>query len=464
MCPPSASSISNAVLPQWRLEERESTWRLVVTAASSPEIELSSTAVRLQLKAGEAPVTLPVPEKALPIDTDVAKCSFSRKRCELSVDWPIREAATASKPAQASEEVNASRGDKERLVEQMSAAIDESTGSATMKTSQDEIAQDVEAAMKGAATEDADVANTSDAVSGAATSAGNSDGSVAAANVVEVSDEVVDSAGPEVAAEDSVKLSPEEWKARGNDAVKAEDLDEAVRCYSAGIGAASGDLEAVLRSNRALCLHKLGRYEDALEDAKRCTALKPDFFKGYLRGAMALRALGRAEEAFAFVKRCPRHDEAEALAAELRPEADAAENARIAALGGAEKAKEEGNQLFRKGLFEPALVKYTEALDLCEDQDGAIALALRNNRAACNHQLSNFKAVVADASFVLDREPNNFKALVRRMLALEPLERYEAALQDVRAVLRQDPRHQTANRLQHSLGKIVRDMQRNGGA
>jgi len=32
------------------------------------------------------------------------------------------------------------------------------------------------------------------------------------------------------------------------------------------------------------------------------------------------------------------------------------------------------------------------------------------------------------------------------MLALEPLERYEAALEDARAVLRQDPRNEMANK------------------
>lgn len=258
-------------------------------------------------------------------------------------------------------------------------------------------------------------------------------------------------------------LDAEEWKARGNAAVKAGDHEEAVRCYSEGVSAGGGD-EAVLRSNRALCLQKLNRNEEAAEDAMRCVALRPDFFKGYLRGAMALRALGRHEEALALLKRCPPNREAEVLAAQLRPEAEAAEQARIAALGGAERAKEEGNVLFRKGLIEPAHAKYTEALGGCEDQGGAVALAIRNNRAACAHQLSDYSAVVRDTTFVLAREPANFKALVRRMLALEPLERYESALEDARAVLRQNPRHAAASGLQHRLGKLVRDLHRDRAA
>eukprot|EP00747_Dinoflagellata_sp_TGD_P161824 gnl/TRDRNA2_/TRDRNA2_178766_c0_seq1.p1 gnl/TRDRNA2_/TRDRNA2_178766_c0~~gnl/TRDRNA2_/TRDRNA2_178766_c0_seq1.p1 ORF type:complete len:504 (+),score=126.55 gnl/TRDRNA2_/TRDRNA2_178766_c0_seq1:96-1514(+) len=472
MCPPgdSAVSASTSLLPSWRLEERDSTWRLAVAVTTFPEIELSDKALRLQLKPDAMPVTIAVPEEAQPIDPEAARCSFSKKRGELSVQWPMN-LARAAPAAHDDSQSDVPRGENEK-VEEAPVAPKEETTEKVANEEAEEVAR-----MKEAATQAAEVAKVAEMlaeateadeqateveVSAAVTHSGAEPSGEAAETprAVDASSAAVAEMESEVAACEEV-VSPEEWKARGNAAVKAENLEEAVRCYSAGIANAAGDVEAVLRSNRSLCFHKLARYEEALEDAKRCTVLKQDFFKGYLRGAMALRALGRAEEAFAFVKRCPRHDEAEALAAELRPEAEAAENVRIAALGGADKAKEQGNQLFRKGLFEPALEKYTEALELCEDQEGDLALAIRNNRAACNHQLSNFKAVVSDASFVLERDPQNFKALVRRMLALEPLERYEAALQDVRAVLRQNPRHEAANRLQHSLGKIVRELHRN---
>jgi len=260
-------------------------------------------------------------------------------------------------------------------------------------------------------------------------------------------------------------LTSEEWRAKGNEAVKAGRLEDAVMHYSSGLAASSeADVESVtlLRSNRSLCFHKLGRQEEAVEDAKLCVALKPDFVKGYLRGALALKAMGQPAEAMAFLKRCPANDEASNLVAELRPAAEEAERKRIESLSGPEKCKEEGNALFRKGLFEKALEKYSEALHSCDDQNSEIALALRNNRAACYHQLSDFSSVAKDACFVLEREPNNLKALARRMLAYEPLEKYEAALADARAVLRQDPRHEAANKVQHRLGKLVRDLQRCG--
>merc|ERR1712072_927684 len=88
----------------------------------------------------------------------------------------------------------------------------------------------------------------------------------------------------------------------------------------------------------------------------------------------------------------------------------------------------------------------------CEDQGSAMALAIRNNRAACYHQLSDYHSVVRDTSYVLDKEPCNLKALSRRMLALEPLERYEAALADARTLLRQDPRNEVARRYNTAWG------------
>merc|ERR1712137_1334167 len=100
------------------------------------------------------------------------------------------------------------------------------------------------------------------------------------------------------------------------------------------------------------------------------------------------------------------------------------------------------------------------ALELCSEPSSAMALAIRNNRAGCYHQLSDFKQVVEETSFVLTHQPDNLKALMRRMVAYEPLEKYDAALQDARHVLRHAPANEAANKLQHRLGKLVRDKER----
>merc|ERR1711977_769058 len=123
--------------------------------------------------------------------------------------------------------------------------------------------------------------------------------------------------------------------------------------------------------------------------------------------------------------------------------------------------KEEGNALFKKGLFEQAVTKYSEIIEKFPNAEPDLILAVRNNRAACNHQLSNFPAVVEDATWVLERDPENTKALVRRMIALEPLEKYERALEDARHILRHYPGHDVANKVQHRLSRLVREMNRN---
>jgi len=253
----------------------------------------------------------------------------------------------------------------------------------------------------------------------------------------------------------------EDWKTLGNEAVKKGDHATAYEKYTEGLKVEPD--HAMIMSNRALSLHKLGRLEEAYADAKRVTELRPDFVKGFLRGALVLREMKRPQEALELLRVSPgRNNEAEELAAQLRPEAVAAEKKRIDKLGGAEKKKEEGNALFKKGLFEQALDLYTAALKLCKDPKEDLALAIRNNRAGCYSQLSNFHGVVEECTFVLEHQPDNQKALMRRMLALEPLEKYERSLADARHVLRLAPGNEQANKIVHRLGKICREMEKEG--
>merc|ERR1712187_344864 len=144
------------------------------------------------------------------------------------------------------------------------------------------------------------------------------------------------------------------------------------------------------------------------------------------------------------------------MAIEIRPEAEAAEKARLETLPPPERTQAEADTLFGKGLFEAAACRYSEVIGLCADApEGPLALAAHTGRAACKHQLSDFEAVVADTSFVLECDPTNLQALTRRMLAFEPLEKYKAALADARVLLQQELRNEVANKVQHRLSKLV---------
>eukprot|EP00353_Schmidingerella_taraikaensis_P012783 CAMPEP_0185588782 /NCGR_PEP_ID=MMETSP0434-20130131/54507_1 /TAXON_ID=626734 ORGANISM="Favella taraikaensis, Strain Fe Narragansett Bay" /NCGR_SAMPLE_ID=MMETSP0434 /ASSEMBLY_ACC=CAM_ASM_000379 /LENGTH=122 /DNA_ID=CAMNT_0028211695 /DNA_START=21 /DNA_END=385 /DNA_ORIENTATION=+ len=111
--------------------------------------------------------------------------------------------------------------------------------------------------------------------------------------------------------------------------------------------------------------------------------------------------------------------------------------------------KEEANAMFKAARFEEAIGAYGRAIDAIKDKTSALYLTCLNNRAACNQQLSNFHAVIEDTSVVLEHEPKNVKALIRRGLAFEGLEKYRSALADIREVLAIDPRIDIANKAQH---------------
>lgn len=250
----------------------------------------------------------------------------------------------------------------------------------------------------------------------------------------------------------------DEWKSAGNDAVKTADYSAGYLAYSKGLKA--NPTNAMILSNRSLCLEKLGRLEEAVDDAKRCTVLRPDFVKAFLRAATILRQLKRPYEAVDVLRKAPASAEVNELLAKLKPEAAKSAKSHFSTLDEAERLKEEGNELFKKGLFEKALDTYGKALKACNDQKGDLAVAIRNNRAGCYQQLSDFHAVVNETNFVLEQQPDNLKAIMRRMLALEPLEKYEEALADARRVIQQVPGHEAANKMQHRLSKVVRDRKR----
>lgn len=98
---------------------------------------------------------------------------------------------------------------------------------------------------------------------------------------------------PEVTPEAKAKAA--EAKARGDDTFKRKDFHSAVDAYTQAIDFDPTD--AVLYSNRSLCWLRMGQAEQALDDAKMCRALRPNWHKACYREGAALRLLQRFEEA-----------------------------------------------------------------------------------------------------------------------------------------------------------------------
>ena len=114
----------------------------------------------------------------------------------------------------------------------------------------------------------------------------------------------------------------EEKRVEGNALFAKKRFRDAAKSYGEAIDLDPYDHS--LYSNRALCFLELGAFEKARLDAEECTKLRPDFLKGHLRLARALRLLGDCEEA---IKACKAGLEVERNSKSLRAEYVAAKKA-----------------------------------------------------------------------------------------------------------------------------------------
>jgi len=237
------------------------------------------------------------------------------------------------------------------------------------------------------------------------------------------------------------KKKAAEAKDKGNKFFLAKQYSQAIEWYTKAVQADPTD--AAFYSNRAAAYMGLNKFEDALADAESCIKLMPNWVKGYYRKGAALVAMSRHEEAVkAFKKGLECEPSNEDLQQRL---AEAEREARFTVkrfddegrpLTPAQIAKEEGNVMFRESKYELAIAKYTKAIELATTEDEKAVYF--SNRATCHAQLQNHEAVVADCSESINIKPT-VKALIRRGLAYESLEKYKLGLEDMRNVLHLDP-------------------------
>jgi len=258
------------------------------------------------------------------------------------------------------------------------------------------------------------------------------------------------------------KQKAEEWKTKGNKEYANGNFAEAVKSYTKAIDV--DPTNHLYFSNRSAAYAGILNWNKALEDGVKCIEVKSDWAKGYFRKGLAEFELKKYDAAVATLKQGlaveptntdlrDKLREAERLWQKFKPRI----NPDGTPMSESMSLKEDGNEMFRNSKYEQAIELYTRALAKVTSKDDPSAVAaIYNNRAVCYQQLYQFNDVVKDCTESLKLMPqNNPKALLRRGLAYEALERFQNAIDDLRAALLLDSSIQVAqdgvNRISNAL-------------
>jgi stress-induced-phosphoprotein 1 len=313
----------------------------------------------------------------------------------------------------------------------------------------------------------------------------------------------------------------EALKAEGNKFFKSGDYTSAIAKYNAATEI-DPNVPAYW-SNMAACYEKISDYDKMEEASRGCIKADKNFVKGYFRLATALKhkndldgcikalesglavdsanadlkrmkkeltELQRGETVAAYLRKCEEqmangdiagayktlelasrldagNPDIEKMMSRVKPKYDRMEAQRRAALSGEEVHKERGDDAYKNAQFEGAIDHYTKCIEGLKRRGEAqsdLAMKAHANRAACYKQISNFDGVIEDCTAVLEVDPENVKALVRRAQAFEGVERYRFALQDIKTVLTM-PRDKVGkanvdmcNMMQHRLNRTVQQL------
>merc|ERR1711981_1283081 len=153
----------------------------------------------------------------------------------------------------------------------------------------------------------------------------------------------------------------------------------------------------------------------------------------------------------------------------VKPRFERMEAKRKAGLSITESHKEKGDDEYKAANFEVAIEHYTRCINDMKVENKAhsrLALKSLSNRAACYKQISNFDGTIEDCTAVIEIEPENVKALVRRAQAFEGVERYRFALQDIKTVLTMPydkvgkSNFDLCNMMQHRLNRTVQQLKK----
>uniref|UniRef100_A0A8B9FWC1 Sperm associated antigen 1 n=1 Tax=Amazona collaria TaxID=241587 RepID=A0A8B9FWC1_9PSIT len=106
----------------------------------------------------------------------------------------------------------------------------------------------------------------------------------------------------------------------------------------------------------------------------------------------------------------------------------------------ATREKEKGNEAFASGDYVEAVTYYTRSISVIP------TAAAYNNKAQAEIKLQDWDSALQDCEKVLDMEPGNIKALLRRATVHSQLQNYQAAVEDLDRVLCVEPQNAVAKK------------------
>lgn len=120
--------------------------------------------------------------------------------------------------------------------------------------------------------------------------------------------------------------SVDEFKAAGNAAFSSGNMTKAIEQFTLAISLgttdnSSKDVMKVLYSNRSAAYHKLAKFDDALNDAKKCVSLDGQWAKGHSRAGAAYYSLRKWTDAYNSYNAVLRIDANDSNATEMRDKA-----------------------------------------------------------------------------------------------------------------------------------------------
>jgi stress-induced-phosphoprotein 1 len=250
-----------------------------------------------------------------------------------------------------------------------------------------------------------------------------------------------------------------EYKNKENKFFGKKQWEQALNAYTESIKA--DPTYIISYSNRCLIYINCKEYEKAIEDGLKCIKLDNKFIKGYYRTCTALYNLKRYEECKKVLKKAykngfRRNKDLVILNEKNEKKLKIIELEKRKHMSKYELLKCEGDDLFKEGNYEKAILKYSKVIMKDKIIPENILISCLNNRSLCYQQFNKYRDIISDCSQVLDIKSNDLKALFRRSLAFEAIEKYRLALDDIRKVLYINPKCKKANEIQYRLSRSVR--------